>query len=289
MASAPSDAPFTREEWFAILPEATADPPDLFPSAVAATAHFSPLLASMARGLAWLEKPSDLAEGTRKVPNNVHSNGETPFGFVIACPDDAPQQPMNINVGDVIPFEAVETVNGKTVSLRGGEGLVHFYLGRFSGCPACNFLYKQYYNQRADFEAAGVTNVFVIHSEAKTILANQGDKFGWAKEVNFVADPSRKLYRKLGAEMTLSALATTYMATVVRNAFGQFRVEDEGVGEGRTQRPLELLIDAATGKVLAKYYGAKLNDAWVPKRLIEIVEEYRAKGSVQNGDGEAFR
>ncbi|KAI9010083.1 hypothetical protein DFJ74DRAFT_685793 [Hyaloraphidium curvatum] len=76
MVSASSDAPFTREEWLAILPVAAADPPDVFAAgdeeegakepappavpldeAAAATARFSPLLALMARALEWLRKP----------------------------------------------------------------------------------------------------------------------------------------------------------------------------------------------------------------------------------------
>lgn len=181
-----------------------------------------------------------------------------------------------IEVGDVFPFESLESVSGSTVSLRGGSGIFHLYLGRFSGCSACNFNLKQLANKYDEFKKAAIKNVVVIHSPKDTIMENQGSKFGWTNKIEFVADPQRETYRKVGADMDVTMMLTWYVFTAVTLAKTEFQVKDRGIGEGVSQRPLDLLLDAKSGKVLEKFYGSRPSDAWSPAQVIELSKKHSA-------------
>ena len=181
-----------------------------------------------------------------------------------------------IQVGDIFPFESLENVKGDIISLRNGAGLIHIHLARFSGCPACNLNFKRYADRSAEFQKAGIRNVMVLHSEKKTIVENQGDKFGWMDKLDFVADPKRVTYKKVGAEMQLSALCTSGLLVLMLQCLPcVFAVKDEGVGEGRTQRPVNLLLDAKTGQVVEKLYGARFDDCWTVAQVMELASKHK--------------
>jgi hypothetical protein len=185
-------------------------------------------------------------------------------------------------VGEIFPINSLTCTNGRVFKLVGGNpGLVHVFFGRSSGCAICNFHYKQYSTKIDDFEKMGLLSVIVIHSAKDIIEENQGS-LKWATRLNFVADPEMDTFRTVGAEKKYTGL---FSVRAMREA-RQF-IKEHGVfkrlGSEKTefQMPVEFMIDASNGKVLAVKKAKSAADRW---SLLEIETIAKANAQVREAE-----
>jgi hypothetical protein len=166
-----------------------------------------------------------------------------------------------IQVGEVVPMDSVTTINGTELKLKNSEGLVYLRLARFSGCPVCNFQIKQFAGKMDTLKAKGILAAFVLHSEAEVIQENQGTA-PWSKDLNWVADPKRSIYQAVGAEKSAWALFSFSGLSLALKYAKDFAFPRKGDESGPNQRPMDLLINSADGKVMAMHYGKRFADTW---------------------------
>jgi hypothetical protein len=62
-----------------------------------------------------------------------------------------------------------------------------------------------------DVNAAGITPVFVFHSENHLIRMNQ-EEYPWSRNVTYVADPDKELYKATGAETSAMRVLMSFSA-----------------------------------------------------------------------------
>src|SRR5205823_11572519 len=103
-------------------------------------------------------------------------------------------------------------------------------------------------------EAAGVKEVIVFHSSARSIRSYQ-------KDVPFelVGDPKKALYKEFGVESSLGFLSLKSLGAAMRGvAHGHFGVRLSG---GPFGLPGDFLI-APSGQITAAKYGTHAYDQW---------------------------
>lgn len=172
--------------------------------------------------------------------------------------------------GDVFPVSHLQTIKDKEILLKNSSGLIHLSLARHSGCLFCNYAINQYSQSITKLQKENIKTVFVFQSNAKIIIANQGEA-PWSKNLTFVADPSRSLYLKTGAEA--SAWKTMMSLPFLRSKnFQPIIFKDTGT-TGRNQMPADFLIDTSTGVVLASKYGERTYDRWTVEDVLEIASK----------------
>ena len=179
-----------------------------------------------------------------------------------------------LNVGDVVPAQVFETINGVEVPLPDPAGrLIHVQFRRFAGCPICNLHLRQFAHRVGELEAAGVVEVAFFHSEAETMRKYQADL-----PFAVVADPQKGRYRAFGAEAGWrSVLNPGAWGGYLKGVFGKHpssSIDGEG---GHLGLPADFLIDAA-GRVVALKYGTHANDQWTVGDLLGVVADFRKSG-----------
>src|SRR5438552_10101835 len=104
--------------------------------------------------------------------------------------------------GDVVPATTLESVTGGSIKLPDPNRLVHLQFRRFVDCPICNTHIANLRRRAHEIEAAGIKEVIVFHSSAKSIRSHQ-------KDVPFVlvGDPKKALYKEFGVEASLRFLS----------------------------------------------------------------------------------
>src|SRR5216684_6990471 len=104
---------------------------------------------------------------------------------------------MNVKLkpGDVVPATTLESVTGELIKLPDPDRLVHLQFRRFVDCPIYNTHLAELRGRAREIEAAGIKEVIVFHSSAKSIRSYQ-------KDVPFVlvGDPKKALYKEFGVE-----------------------------------------------------------------------------------------
>ena len=177
-------------------------------------------------------------------------------------------------IGDIVPVDKLTTINDKEILLKGGEGLIHFQLRRFSGCPLCNVHMKLIASHITEIQACNVKEVIVLHSAADIIKENQG-RLDWAKELTFIADPSKHLYKSFGA--TESGFKSVMNAATLKAAFEGVSItklfKREGAEGGKHQNPMEAIIDTSTGKIIDIHYGTSFYDQWSVEELLSKIKK----------------
>jgi peroxiredoxin len=102
--------------------------------------------------------------------------------------------------GDIVTATSLESVTGEPIKLPDPNRLVHLQFRRFVDCPICNTHIAELRGRAREIEAAGIKEVIVFHSSAKSIRSYQ-------KDVPFVlvGDPKKALYKQFGVEMSLGS------------------------------------------------------------------------------------
>lgn len=101
-------------------------------------------------------------------------------------------------MGSVVRPRTIETIDGKGVTIPDPDRIVHLQLRRFAGCPFCNLHLNTLAAGADRLEAAGVREVVVLHSTARSLRK-------YAPELPFaiVPDPRKKLYGEFGVGSSL--------------------------------------------------------------------------------------
>src|SRR5215470_15578592 len=175
---------------------------------------------------------------------------------------------MRFKPGDSVSTTTLESVTGEPIKLPDPNRLVHLQFRRFVDCPICNTHIAELRRRARDIEAAGIKEVIVFHSSAKSIRSYQ-------KDVPFVlvGDPKKALYKEFGVETSLGFMSLKALGAGIRGmAHGHFGLRLAG---GPFGLPGDFLI-APTGQIKAVKYGTNAYDQWSVDDLIAL-----AKGALQ--------
>src|SRR5438105_556448 len=175
---------------------------------------------------------------------------------------------MNVKFkpGDIVPSTTLESVTGEPIKLPDPNRPVHLQFRRFVDCTICNTHIDEVRRRAREIEAAGVKEVIVFHSSAKSIRSYQ-------KDVPFelVGDPKKALYKEFGVESSLGFLTLKSLGAAMRGvAHGHFGVRPPG---GPFGLPGDFLM-APSGPIEAAKYGTHAYDQWSVDELIA-----RARGA----------
>lgn len=179
---------------------------------------------------------------------------------------------MKIQPGDVLELGPLTAISGESVGVP-GRSLTHLQLRRFAGCPVCALHLRSIVGRHAELLEAGIREVVVFHSPAEELRVYAGDL-----PFPVIADPKKKLYAKLGAEVGARALLDPrawlpIVWAVVSTAWGILwkRAPSPPTSPygGRLGLPAEFLI-ASDGRVLAAKYGTHVYDQWSVDELLGL-------------------
>lgn len=184
---------------------------------------------------------------------------------------------MKIQQGDLVELGNLATISGESVAIP-GSGLTHLQLRRFAGCPVCALHLRSIVKRNSELVEAGIREVVVFHSPAEELRIYAGDL-----PFPVIADPKKKLYAKLGAEVGARALldprawlpivwavASTLWAIIWKRT----PTPPSTPYGGRLGLPAEFLI-ASDGRVVAAKYGTHVYDQWSVDELLALVERER--------------
>jgi peroxiredoxin len=171
---------------------------------------------------------------------------------------------MKFKAGDIVPAMSLESVTGGPIKLPDPNRLVHLQFRRFVDCPICNTHIAELRGRARDVEAAGIKEVIVFHSSAKSIRSYQ-------KDVPFplVGDPKKALYKEFGVETSLGFMSLKALGAAMRGmAHGHFGLRPSG---GPFGLPADFLI-APSGQIQAAKYGTHAYDQWSADELIALAK-----------------
>src|SRR6266581_5197 len=173
---------------------------------------------------------------------------------------------MNVKFepGDIVPATTLESVTGESIKLPDPNHLVHLQLRRFVDCPICNTHIAEMRGRAREIEAAGIKEVIVFHSSAKSIRSYQ-------KDVPFVlvGDPKKALYKEFGVESSLGFISRKSLGAAMRGmVHGHFGLRLSG---GPFGLPGDFLI-APSGRIKAVKYGTHAYDQWSVDELIALAK-----------------
>lgn len=171
---------------------------------------------------------------------------------------------MKFKPGDFIPATTLESITGGPIKLPDPNRLVHLQFRRFVDCPICNTHIAGLRGRAREIEAAGIKEVIVFHSSAKSILSyHQGVPFV------LVGDPEKALYKKFGVETSLRFMSLKALGAAMRGmAHGHFGLRPSG---GPLGLPGDFLI-APSGQIKAAKYGTHAYDQWSVDELIALAK-----------------
>jgi len=166
--------------------------------------------------------------------------------------------------GDVFPARTLESVTGESIKLPDPNRLVHLQLRRFVDCPICNTHLAEVRRRARDIEAAGIKELIVFHSSAKSIRSYQKDL-----PFALVGDPKKALYKELGVEASLGFLSRSSLSAAMRGvSHGHLGLR---IGGGPFGLPADFLI-APSGRIKAVKYGIHAYDQWSVDQLIALAK-----------------
>ena len=76
---------------------------------------------------------------------------------------------MKFKPGDIVPATTLESVPREPIKLPDPNRLVHLQFRRFVDCPMCNTHISELRGRAREIEEAGIKEVIVFHSSAKSI------------------------------------------------------------------------------------------------------------------------
>ena len=171
---------------------------------------------------------------------------------------------MKFKPGDIVPATTLESVTGESIKFPDPNRLVHLQLRRFVDCPICNTHIAEMRGRAREIEAAGIKEVIVFHSSAKSIRSYQ-------KDLPFVlvGDPKKALYKEFGVESSLGFISRKSVGAAMRGiAHGHFGLRLSG---GPFGLPGDFLI-APSGRIKAVKYGTHAYDQWSVDELIALAK-----------------
>jgi peroxiredoxin len=171
---------------------------------------------------------------------------------------------MKLKAGDNFPATTLLSVSGEKINLPDPNRFVHLQLRRFVDCPICNTHIAELRKRARDIEAAGIEEVIVFHSSARSIRSYQ-------KDLPFllVGDPKKALYRQFGVEASLAFLNPKSLGAAMRGvAHGHLGLR---LGGGPFGLPGEFLI-APSGRIKGAKYGKHAYDQWSADELIALAK-----------------
>lgn len=166
--------------------------------------------------------------------------------------------------GDIVPTTTLVSVTGGPIKLPDPNRLVHLQFRRFVDCPICNTHIAELRRRAREIEAAGIKEVIVFHSSARSIRSYQ-------KDVPFamVGDPRKVLYRDFGVKASIGFLSRKALGAAVRGvAHGHLGLRLSG---GPMGLPADFLI-APSGQIKAAKYGTHAYDQWSVDELIALAK-----------------
>ena len=178
---------------------------------------------------------------------------------------------MKFKAGDIAPVTTLESVSGRPIELPDSNRLVHLQLRRFVDCPICNTHIAEMRKRAREIEAAGVKEVVVFHSSAKSIRSYQ-------KDVPFalVGDPKKAIYKVFGVGSSLGFISLKSLGAAMRGvAHGHFGLR---LGNGPFSLPADFLI-APSGQIKAAKYGTHANDQWSVDEVIALAKGAAAEAA----------
>ena len=171
---------------------------------------------------------------------------------------------MKFKPGDIVLATTLESVTGEPIRLPDPKRLVHLQFRRFVDCPICNTHIAELRARAHEIGAAGIREVIVFHSSAKSIRTYQ-------KDVPFllVGDPKKALYKEFGVGTSLGFMSLKALVAAMRGmARGHFGLR---LLEGPLGLPGDFLI-APSGHIKAAKYGTHAYDQWSVDELIAIAK-----------------
>ena len=171
---------------------------------------------------------------------------------------------MKFKPGDIVPATTLESVTGESIKFPDPNRLVHLQLRRFVDCPICNTHIAEMRGRAREIEAAGIKEVIVFHSSAKSIRSYQ-------KDLPFVlvGDPKKALYKEFGVETSLGFMSLKALGAAMRGmVHGHFGLRLSG---GPLGLPGDFLI-APSGQIKAAKYGTHAYDQWSVDELIALAK-----------------
>jgi peroxiredoxin len=176
---------------------------------------------------------------------------------------------MTFKAGDILRAKVLESVTREWIDIPDPNALIHLQFRRFVDCPICNTHIAQLRKRAGEIKAAGIKEVIVFHSSAKSIRSYQ-------KDVPFlmVADPDKVFYKEFGVETSFRFLSLKALSTAVRGiAHGYFGMRF--LSGGPLGLPADFLI-APSGQIKAVKYGTDAADQWSVDELLAF-----ARGAVR--------
>jgi len=171
---------------------------------------------------------------------------------------------MKFKLGGIVPARTLESVTGEPIKLPDPNRLVHLQFRRFVDCPICNAHIAELRGRAREIEEAGIKEVIVFHSSAKSIRSYQ-------KDLPFVlvGDPKKALYREFGVETSRRFMSLKALGAGMRGlAHGHFGLRLSG---GPWGLPGDFLI-APSGEIKAVKYGTHAYDQWSVDELFALAK-----------------
>src|SRR5579864_5367047 len=169
---------------------------------------------------------------------------------------------MEFKSGDSVSATTLESVTGELINLPDPIRLVHLQFRRFVDCPICNTHIAGLRRRAREIDAAGVREVIVFHSSARSIRSYQKDL-----PFDLVGDPKKAIYREFGVEASLGFLTPKSLGAAMRGVgHGHFGLR---LGGGPFGLPADFLI-APSGQIEAVKYGRHAYDQWSVDELIAL-------------------
>lgn len=191
---------------------------------------------------------------------------------------DAPAQDTGttttmLQAGQRLPSAAWPLLAKAGVTQPAAGDLLHLQLRRFAGCPVCDLHLRTFVRRKAELDSAGVEELAVFHSTEAELRAYTHDL-----PFDTLADPTKALYRLLGAEASAravlspgawSAMARGVGASLARSVTRGRRPPPVAPTGGITGLPADFLIDS-DGRLVATKYGTHANDQWTFDEVLAL-------------------
>lgn len=171
---------------------------------------------------------------------------------------------MKLKAGDILPAITLESVTGEPIKIPDPGRLVHLQFRRFVDCPICNTHIAELRRRAREIEVAGIKEVIVFHSSAKSIRSYQKDL-----PFALVGDPKKILYKEFGVGTSFGFLNSgKALGAWTRGiAHGNFGLRS--FPGGPLGLPGDFLI-APSGQIKAVKYGTHSYDQWSIDELITM-------------------
>ena len=168
-----------------------------------------------------------------------------------------------LQIGDIFPLEQLVTLDGSEIRLRKGDGLLHLHLARYTGCPVCNFHFKQFADGYEQVKSKGIKSAFVLHSSKEDIIEHQLS-MSWTTSLTFISDNKEEIYGLVGLKPlsfweTLKSLPALIKA-IRKVGFNKKYQKD--LKDADYQRPADILIDLKSGKIVDFKIAESQGDRW---------------------------